>query len=152
MTASEFTIEGRRFEVRRLSPEDACLGVELLGKLLGPAAYELFCGEKVDLETLTSEQLMPLILPLIKNASGMSGLLKLFLPVSKFDRSNNQVLVELKPFVDEVFGGRLDVLIAFLVNAVRAEYTVFLGGGGGTLIPLLEQAVGRSPSPKAPTA
>jgi len=148
---SEFSIEGRRFEVRRLSPEDACLGVETLGKTLGPAAAEFFLGDELDFKSLTPAQLAKLIIPLIKNASGLSALLKLFAPVSKFDRGGNGILVDLKPFTDEVFGGRLDVLLVFLVNAVRAEYAVFLGGGGA-LVPFLEQVVGKSASPTAPTA
>jgi len=151
LTTSEFSIEGRRFEVRRLSPEDACLGVETLGKTLGPAAAEFFLGGEIDFANLTPAQVTKLVIPLIANATGLAALLKLFAPVSKFDRAGNGVLVELKPFIDEVFGGRLDVLLVFLVNAVRAEYAVFLGGGGA-LVPFLEQVVGKSASPTAPTA
>jgi hypothetical protein len=148
---SEFTVDGRRFELRHLSPEDACLGVETLGKTLGPAAVELFVGDGVDFKNLTPAQLARLAIPLIKNATGLSALLKLFAPVAKFDRGGNGILVDLQPFTDEVFGGRLDVLLVFLVNAVRAEFAIFLGGGGA-LVPFLEQVVGKSASPKAPTA
>ncbi len=143
---SEFTIDGRRFELRHLSPEDACLGVEALGRAVGPAVIALFAGEKPSMDQVTA-----VIFPLVSNASQLSTLLKLFTPVAKFDRGGNGILVELGPFVDEVFGGRFDVLIAFLVHAVRAEFAIFLGGGGA-LVPLLKQVVGKSASPKAPTA
>lgn len=141
---SEFRIEGRRFEVARLAPEDACTGFEVLGRAVGPAAVVLLIGDKPDVPALMQA--------LVSNASKLSTLLGLFLPKSKFDRSNNGIFVDLKPFADEVFGGRLDVLIAFVVQAVRAEYATFLGGAPA-LAELLAQFGGSSSaSPTAPTA
>jgi hypothetical protein len=44
----------------------------------------------------------------------------------------------------------MDVLVAFLVQAVRAEYTCFLGGSNA-LGPLLAAFAKPSKSPTAPT-
>jgi hypothetical protein len=69
-----------------------------------------------------------LVQALLTQASQLAALLKLFVPRSKFDRAGNGNLVELKLFTDEVFGGRIDLTVAFLIHAVRAEYTGALGG------------------------
>lgn len=141
---TQFEIEGRRFEVKRLGPDDACLGLELLGKALGPAAIAVLGGEAPDYgKVLTA---------LLSNASHISTLLKLFTPVAKFDRAGNGTMVDLKPFTGEVFAGRVDLMVAFLAHCVKAEYSCFLGGPN-VLGELLQQL---SPtafaSPRAPTA
>lgn len=143
-TTSSFTIEGRRFEVSRLSPEDACAGFEVLGRAFGASAVALLIGEKPDP--------VGLMQGLVNNASKLSVMLGLFLPKAKFDRGNNGILVDLKPFADEVFGGRLDVLIAFVVQAVRAEYATFLGGSPALVELVAAFGVSSSESPTAPTA
>lgn len=140
---TEFEIEGRRFEVKRLGPDEACLSIELLGKALGPAALALFSGDQVDTGKLFTA--------LLSNASQISVLLKLFLPVSKFDRGGNGVMIDLKPFVGEVFAGRVDLMVAFLVHAVRGEHTCFLGGPNA-LAELLTGLASSSVSRTAPTA
>ncbi len=140
---TEFELEGKRFEVKRLGPDEACLSIELLGKAIGPAALALFSGEAVDYGKLFTA--------LLSNASQISALLKLFLPVSKFDRGGNGIMIDLKPFVGEVFAGRVDLMVAFLVHAVRGEHTCFLGGPN-VLTALLAQLVGNtSASRTAPT-
>jgi hypothetical protein len=63
-------------------------------------------------------------------------------------------MVELKLFVSEVFGGRIDLTLAFLVHAVRAEYACFLGGSSA-LGPLVAQLVAQAQAAnasKSPTA
>jgi hypothetical protein len=151
--ATEFELEGRRFEVKALAPEDSCLGLEILGKALGPALLSTLSGVTADMsveEIGARIDMTQLVASLVGQASQLSALLKLFLPRTKFDRQSNGNLVELKLFTEEVFGGRIDVLIAFLVHAVRAEYTCFLGGGSA-LGPLLAAFVKPSKSPTAPT-
>lgn len=152
MSSVEFELEGRRFEVKRLEPDDTCMGLEVLGKALGPAALIAFGTASEGGETEGKDlDYAALLQALLANASQISVLVKLFAPKSKFDRSNNGAMVELKPFIGEVFGGRVDLMIAFLVHAVRAEYASFLGGGGA-LGPLLAQlGASFSKSPKAPT-
>lgn len=151
-TATEFELEGRRFEVKRLSPDDACLGLEVLGKVLGPAALAVFAIRGAEGEEAAEPDYGAIFAALLAHASQISVLLKLFAPRAKFERSNSGALVDLKPFTDEVFGGRIDLMIAFLAHAVRAEYACFLGGTNA-LAQLLEQfGASASPSPKAPTA
>ena len=138
-----FELEGMRFEVRRLTPDGACRGLEVLGKALGPAAAAVLGGGTPDYAAILQA--------LVTQASQLSVLLDLFAPRAKFDRGANGILVDLQPFTDEVFGGRVDLIIAFLVHAVRAEYASFLSGKGA-LGQLLEQLVASaSPSPPAPT-
>ncbi len=140
---TEFELEGRRFELKRLSPDDACQGLEVLGRALGPAAATVLAGGPPDYAAILQA--------LVTQAGQLSVLLKLFAPRAKFDRSSNGVMIDLKPFTGEVFEGRLDLLIAFLVHAVRAEYASFLSGTGA-LGQLLEQLGGSvSPSPTEPT-
>jgi hypothetical protein len=144
---TEFELEGKRFEVKRLSPDNACLGLEVLGRALGPAAAQV-----LGLGDGAPPDYGAILQALVTQASQLSRLLELFAPRAKFDRSGTGSMIELKPFIDEVFGGRLDLLIAFLVHSVRAEYACFLAGSGA-LGPLLAQLGGSgSPSPKAPTA
>lgn len=117
---TEFELEGRRFEVKRLNPDDACMSLEVLGKALGPAALAVFGGSDPDYAKVLTA--------FLANASQISTLLKIFAPVAKFDRAGNGVMVDLKPFVGEVFAGRIDLMIAFLAHAVRGEHSCFLGG------------------------
>lgn len=149
--ATEFELEGRRFEVKRLSPDDACLGLEVLGKVLGPAAYEVLAargGEGEDGQAPTPNY-GAILQALLTNAGQIAVLLKLFAPRTKFDRSSNGTLIELKPFVEEVFAGRVDLMIAFLIQALRAEYACFLGGSGA-LASLAALGGSKSASPTVP--
>jgi hypothetical protein len=153
--ATDFELEGRRFEVKRLTPDDACLGLELLGTALGPALSTLLLakasGEGAEGEDLKID-FAALLQSLLTQASKISALVKLFAPRSKFDRGGNGVLVELKPFIGEVFEGRIDLMIAFLVHAVRAEYSSFLAGNNALAALLPKPAASASKSPPAPTA
>lgn len=161
MTAIQFDIEGQRFEVKRLSPEDACLSVEIIGKSLGPALLAVFEIPQGVIAALGTPEglgnpevvkfLAPILTTLVSNASQVGQLLRLFLPGAKFDRAGNGQLVELKPFQDEVFGGRTDKVLSFVVQCVRAEHACFLGGRNA-LGELFRQLVGSgSASPTAPT-
>jgi hypothetical protein len=143
VSATEFELEGRRFTVERLKVDDACLSLEVLGRALGPAAVAALGGGSPDYGAILSA--------LLANASHISTLLKIFAPRSKFDRGINGTMVDLKPFLDEVFAGRVDLMIAFLVHAVKAEHGCFLGGPNA-LGQLLEQLVGKpSASQPGPT-
>jgi hypothetical protein len=142
--ATEFELEGKRFEVKRLSVDDACKGLEVLGKALGPAAAQVIGGGSPDYGAILQA--------LVTQAGQLSVLLGLFAPRAKFDRGSNGVMVELMTFTDEVFGGRIDLLIAFLVHSVRAEYASFLSGSVALAKLLEELGASGSPSPKAPTA
>lgn len=140
---TEFVLEGKRFELKRLTPDEACLGLEILGKALGPATVALLGGGEPDYGAILQALLM--------QASKLTELLKLFAPRTKYDRSSNGGMVDLKPFVGELFEGRVDLMIAYLVQAVRGEYSYFLSGNNA-LGQLLAQLVGSvSGSPTGPT-
>lgn len=162
MTASiQFEVEGQRFEVQRLAPDVACLSIEIIGKALGPALLAVFDIPEAVVAALGTEEgmkspevvrfLAPILATLISNASQVAQLFKLFLPGAKFDRARNGTFVELKAFQDEVFGGRTDKVLAFVVQCVKAEHSCFLGGPN-VLGDLFTQLIGSaSASPTAPT-
>jgi hypothetical protein len=165
MGTTEFELEGRKFAVQSLEPDDSCKGLEVLGKALGPAALLAFAGsvsasgEDGQDGAAAEEKNLDygaLLQAMVSQASQIGVLLKLFAPRTRFDRGGNGNMVALKEFVSEVFGGRIDLTIAFLVHAVRAEYSCFLGGSNA-LGPLVAQLVGQqqaanaSKSPTAPT-
>lgn len=149
---TEFEIEGTRFVVKRLDPEAACLSLEIVTKALGPAALAVFAAkDKAAEDGADAADLAHIFTALLSNASQISALFKLFLPGAKFDWKGNGTLVELKPFVGDVFGGRVDKMIAFCAHAVKGEHSCFLGGPS-VLGELLQQLTGSaSPSPTAPT-
>lgn len=95
-----FDVEGIRFELRRLSVDDACTGVD----------------------ALTGDGQM----------SKFSKLLKLFAPRCKVSRNADGsfgiggAMVDLKPFAEELFAGRLDLLTAFMSLAIDFEFGAFL--------------------------
>jgi hypothetical protein len=147
MASTEFELEGKRYEVRRLSPDDACLGLEVLGRAIGPAAAQILGGRAEG----EAPDFGAILQALLSNASQLSVLLKLFAPRAKFDRGGNGIMVEMKPFTDELFAGRLDLLIAFLTHTVRGEYAFFFAGNSALVGLLAEFSVSVSASPKAPT-
>ncbi len=146
MAPTEFELEGKRFEVRRLSPDDACLGLEVLGKAIGPAAAQILGGRAEG----EAPDFGAILQALLSNASQLSVLLKLFAPRTKFERGGHG-MVDLKSFTDELFAGRIDLLIAFLTHAVRAEYAFFFAGNSALVGLLAELGGSVSASPTAPT-
>lgn len=163
MSATEFELEGIRFEVKRLSLEDTCASLEILGKVLGPVALEVLSskGEPGAEDSGAVVSLRPamyasLITTFLSNASQIAVLTKLYAPYAKVNRQMNgtyvgALMVELKPFLNDVFAGRIDLMVAFLVVVARAEHGCFLGGTN-----VLEQLMGllgasTSKSPTGPT-
>lgn len=160
MAETEFEVEGTRFVVKRLDTDAACLSLEIVAKALGPAISTVFSMDPEVLASIGSEGedgkalgpiLSSVLGALLANASQISALFKLFLPGTKFDRAGNGILVELKPFVGDVFGGRVDKMIAFLAHAIRAEHACFLGGGNALSGLLRQLTANGSGSPTAPT-
>lgn len=152
--ATEFELEGRRFEVQRLSPEDACMGIEVLGKALGPALSTLLLS-KAEGDEEAKVDWAALLNSLLSQASQVMVLVRLFAPVTKFDRNQNGSMVDLKAFLKgrgELFEGRVDLMIAFLVHAVRGEYSAFLAGNNALAALLPKAPVSASGSPTEPAA
>jgi hypothetical protein len=152
--ATEFELEGRRFEVQRLTPEDACMGIEVLGKALGPALSTLLLS-KAEGEEEAPVDWASLLSSLLSQASQVMVLLKLFAPVTKYDRSQNGAMVDLRAFLKgrgEIFEGRVDLMVAFLVHAVRGEYAAFLAGNNAIAALLPKAPASDSSSPTEPAA
>lgn len=151
--ATEFELEGRRFEVQRLSPEDACMGIEVLGKALGPALSSLLLS-KAEGDEEAEVDWGTLLQSLLSQASQVMVLVKLFAPCTKYDRGQNGILVDIRPFLKgrgELFEGRVDLMIAFLVHAVRGEYSAFLAGNNAlaALFPKAPESASGSPTEPA---
>ena len=134
---TQFECDGVAFDVGRLNLNDACNVLELLSRVLGPALSQLQANPTSALTALLGQ------------ASQIPRLLALFAPVAKFWRDQNGMpcaesssaggaLVDLKPFLEQVFAGRLDLACAFLAECVRNEYATFLASAGsGALAQLL---------------
>lgn len=133
-----FEVDGVTFEQRHLEVDAACEGLELLAQILGPAVEGL-TDQNVDLgATLASA---------LSRSTKLAPLMRLFAGVCKVSRTpggeyqTGGNMVELKPFAKDVFRGRLDLLMAFLVKCATFEYGRFLDGGGalaGLMAPATE--------------
>lgn len=98
-----FEVEGVRFELTPLPVDDACVGMDLL----------------------TAEGM-----------TKISKLARMFATVTKISRTPAGAfeaggsMVDLKPFVDDAFRGRLHLMVAFVERAVKVEYGDFLARAG----------------------
>lgn len=119
---TQFECDGVTFDVGRLNLNDSCKGLELLSKILGPAIVAAPGG------------LHAAELALFTQASRIPELLALFAPVVKVHRNNDGepcladagTLVDLKPFLEQVFAGRLDLACAFIAECVKNEFGTFM--------------------------
>jgi hypothetical protein len=101
-----FEVEGVQFELRRLNVDDTCAGLAMLtsGGGIGPGQFP--------------------------------ALLKLFAPVAKVSRKPDGTfeaggaMVDLKPFVNDVFAGEHLRMAAFIGKAVQIEYGNFIANAG----------------------
>lgn len=132
---TRFECDGVAFDVGRLNLNESCRGLELLAKTVGPAIGQLTTDPTSALTCLLSQ------------ASQIPALLALFAPVAKYWRaadgepcleSDDAKLVDIKPFLEQVFASRLDMACAFLAECVRLEYAPFLkSASNGALAQLL---------------
>lgn len=131
-----FECDGVSFEQDHLDVDAACEGLELLAQILGPAVEGL-TDDKVDLGATLAGAL--------SRSTKLAPLMRLFAGVCKVSRTSDGKyetggnMVDLKPFAKTVFKGRLDLLMAFLVECAKFEYGRFLDGGGA-LAGLVAQA------------
>ena len=99
--STTFDVEGIRFELRRLSVDDACVGVDALSSEGGHYS-------KV-------ARLLALFAPQCKVSR---------LPDGTF--AIGGALVDMKSFTNDLFAGRLDLLAAFVERATEFEFGAFL--------------------------
>lgn len=102
--AADYTIDGVTFAQDALSVDDACAGIDLLSHDGGMAKMGLLAKS---FATVT------------KVSRTKDG---------RFDSSGD--MVPMKAFVNDVFRGRLDLLVAFVERAVQVEYGAFLAKAG----------------------
>jgi len=142
MSTTEFELEGRAFTVESLGLDESFAGLEIFGRVAGPAIAAALLSDESSKPNLGG-----LIQAALLNASQIPKLLRMFAKGARFDRSRDGKMVLLEPFLDEVFGSRIELVIPFLAPCVRAEFGAFLAGDG--LASLLMQAGFASPT--APT-
>lgn len=131
---TQFECDGVAFDVGRLNLNESCRGLELLTRMLGPALGQI----------QENPQAAPLAL--LSQAGQIPPLLAMFAPVSKVSRNGageygahgDGTFVDLKPFVEQVFVGRLDLACMFLAECVKLEFGPFLSSAkDGALASLL---------------
>jgi hypothetical protein len=98
--ATTFDVEGIRFELRRLSVDDACVGVDAL---TGDGQMAKF------------SKLLKLFAPRCKVSRTADGSFEI-----------GGAMVDLKAFTEDLFAGRLDLLTAFMSKAIDFEFGAFL--------------------------
>lgn len=112
-----FEVGGCTFEVRRLSVDDTCAGIEILSSL----------GDVDGAEVIVAA---------LKQARRIPEMLRLFASVTKVSRfkdgrfESGGDMVPLKAFVEDCFAGEHVRMFGFLVQAVKAEYSGFFAGVG----------------------
>ena len=137
MATHQFEIEGIRFELTNLSVDDSCAGLEMMAKAIGPAIEQIGAGSG---EASVGRAMAQSVLG---NARQAAALMRVFAPGTKVSRGKDgthaggALMVGLGPEANAVFAGRVDLLMAFLFEAVQFEYGAFLseftGNGSGPL-------------------
>lgn len=126
----QFELDGTPFQLKRLGVKASLKGLKMVSGTLLPAIADAVGAEEGSLGGAVAR--------VVEGLDCLPELLDLFTPAATFTRAEGQT-VELKPFLEDVFGGRPDVTVAFLVACVRNEYGRFLAAEGRRL---LKQATG----------
>lgn len=121
-STTPFEIGEYQLTVRRLKVKDSLRGLRLVGKVLLPALAEA--------HSAPAGQVGNAVAKAIEGLDCLPDLLDLFSPVTKYTGPNRPNPTDLGPLVDEVFGGRPDLVVEYLVKSVQQEYGAFLVGGG----------------------
>lgn len=112
-----FEVDGCTFEVKRLSVDDTCAGIEILSGLGDAAGAEL-------------------IVAALRQAKRIPEMLRLFAKHTKASRfkdgrfETGGDMIPLEKFVEDCFAGRHVRMVGFLVQAVKGEYQDFFSGAG----------------------
>jgi hypothetical protein len=133
----EIPIGDHKFQVSRLKVKDSLRGLRLVGKVLLPALAEAHAAPDGHLGGAVAR--------VVEGLDCLPELLDLFVPVTKYFSALGS-FAPLAPCVDDVFGGRPDQVVQFLVEVVQLEYGAFLAAGG-PLAGLLAMATPTSPTP-----
>lgn len=110
------------FRVRRLKVKDSLRGLRLVGKVLLPAIAEA--------SSAPDGQIGGAIARVVEGLDCLPELLDLFAANSQVYWPHTSNYAELNPLVDQVFSGRSDWVVLFLVECVKSEYGGFLVANG----------------------
>lgn len=134
---TSFKVGDHTYQVGRLKVKDSLRGLKLIGKVIAPA---LAAGASAPEGGIGDA-----IAKAVDGLDCLPELLDLFVPVSKFVGPTGSP-TELGAFVEDHFGGRPDLCIEFLAQAVKQEYAGFLraSGASGLLGQMMAKAAAAS--------
>ncbi len=115
-----FEIDGTTFYLRHLKPKQSLRGLNLVTTILLPALAEGATAAEGSLGNAAER--------VVGGLSCLPELLDLFVPAGEFTDANRANPTDLQPFIDDVFQGRPDVMLAYLVHGIKHEYERFLDG------------------------
>jgi hypothetical protein len=133
----EFQVGETNFRVNRLKVKVSLAGLKLVGKVLMPALAEAHNAPAGQVGTAVARA--------VEGLDCLPELLDIFTAKAEYQNPVTGNWMQLAPFVEDVFGGRPDHVVQFLVECVQGEYGSFLDGSG-PLAGLLK----RMPTPGAP--
>jgi hypothetical protein len=124
--ASDFEVEGYdfKFQVGNLKVLTSLKIFKRLAKTLFPAVVSALEAEQ------RGQLVGPALKDVVSDLDCLDELLDAFVAVSKYTGPDRPNPTELKPFVENVFGGRPDLMLSFIVKAVQGEFGAFLKGNG----------------------
>lgn len=126
--AVDFTIGEYEFKVGNLKVKTSLLVFKKLAKTLLPAIAEA--------QAAGPGKIGDAMQRVVENLDSLDDLLEAFLPVTKATWPGRASATELKPFVEDVFGGRPEMLLEYIGRCVAGEYGRFLAENG-LLAPLV---------------
>jgi hypothetical protein len=122
MSTQEFELEGTSFRVERLKVKASLAGLKLVGKVLLPALAEAHSAPPGQVGAAVEKA--------VEGLDCLPELLDLFAPRTKFQKPGVDLWIALPTAVDDVFEGRPDLTVQYLVKCVQGEYGSFLAGSG----------------------
>ncbi|MES2384533.1 MAG: hypothetical protein V4593_08285 [Pseudomonadota bacterium] len=120
--AADFTIGEYSFQVGNLKVKASLTAFKRLAKTLLPAIAEA--------QAAGPGKIGDAVTRVVENLDSLDDLLDLFVVVTKWTGPNREAPTPLKDFVDHVFGGRMHVLLEYVVRCVHSEYGAFLAESG----------------------
>lgn len=130
--AADFTIGEYGFQVGNLKVKTSLAVFKKLAKTLLPAIVEA--------RAAGADKVGDAVTRVVENLDCLDDLLDAFAPVTKYTGPGRDAPTQLVPaLVENVFAGRPEMLLEYLVRCVQAEYGNFLKENG-LLGPLLAKA------------
>lgn len=116
--AAEFDIGEYHFQVGNLKVKTSLLVFKKLAKTVLPAIAEA--------RAAGPNKVGDAVQRVVENLDSLDDLLEAFTPVAQWTGPNRPNPTALKPLVEDVFGGRPEMLLEFIGRCVMGEYGRFL--------------------------